>query len=115
EAGDLRVPVFINPTDPRVAAAGSALPHPIGVMGVWYMSPRSENEAGARELSAEDASTLEFFVEELKTQPAFPPVIIEYQAGWYCSGEDDRPLESAPSNTLLSSPLHLARGLHGSH
>jgi hypothetical protein len=113
EAGGLRVPVFINPTDPRVAAAGSALPHPIGVMGVWYMSPRSENEAGARGLSAEDASTLEFFVEELKTQPAFPPVLIEYQAGWYCPGEDDRPLESPPSNTLLSSRLLLANGLHG--
>lgn len=113
EAGDLSVPVFINPTDPRVAAAGSALPHPIGVMGVWYMSPRAENKAGARELAAEDASTLEFFVEELKTQPAFPPVLIEYQAGWYCPGEDDRPLESPPSNTLLSSRLLLANGLHG--
>jgi hypothetical protein len=113
EAGGLDVPFFINPTDMRVSAAGAALADPIDVMGQWYMPPRTEAETGVREITAEDTSTMEFFVEELKTQPAFPPMLIEYQAGWYCPGDDDRPLESPPENTLLSSRLLLANGLKG--
>jgi hypothetical protein len=113
EAGGLDVPFFINPTDMRVSAAGAALADPIPAMGQWYMPPRTEAETGVRKITAEDASTMEFFVEELKTQPAFPPMLIEYQAGWYCPGDDDRPLESPPENTLLSSRLLLANGLKG--
>jgi Glycosyl hydrolases family 35 len=113
-AGGLGVPVFINPTDMRVAAAGAALDNPIGVMGQWYLHPNSDVHADKElKLSAEDASTIEFFTEELKTQPGFPPSLIEYQAGWYAPGDDDRPVESAAENTLDSSRLFLAHGLHG--
>jgi hypothetical protein len=66
-----------------------------------------------RKITAQDASTIEFFVETLKTQPAFPPMIIEYQAAWYNPGDDARPLESSVANTLLSSRLLLSHGLHG--
>lgn len=113
EADGLDAPVFINPTDMRVSAAGSALAHPIGVMGQWYMQPRAAGETGQRHFSAEDASTVELFVEELKTQPAFPPAFIEFQAGWYSPADDDRPLESPPANTLLGSRIALGNGLHG--
>ncbi len=41
EAGGVTVPVFINPTDMRVSAAGAAREHPTGVMGQWYMPPPS--------------------------------------------------------------------------
>jgi glycosyl hydrolase family 35 len=112
--GGLGVPVFINPTDARVAAAGSGLADPIGVMGQWYLRPNGNIAAGkGLELTAEDASTIELFAEELKTQPGFPPALIEYQAGWYAPGDDDRPIESAAENTLDSSRLFLAHGLHG--
>ena len=118
EAGGVDVPVFINPTDMRVSAGGSGLAHPIGVMGQWYLRPR-DAAAGApagssgSTLAASDAGELEFFTEELKTQPNFPPVMIEYQAGWYTPADDDRPLRNPVDNTLLSSRLLIANGIHG--
>ena len=114
-AGGLDVPAYINPTDMRVSAAGSALDPPIGAMGQWYLYPPAQTEALAspRKITAQDASTIEFFVETLKTQPTFPPMIIEYQAGWYTPAEDLRPLESPVVNTLLSSRLLIAHGVKG--
>jgi hypothetical protein len=113
EAAGLDTPVFINPEDMRVTAAGFGLARPIGAMGQWYLQPSRERLASERLLSAEDASTLEFFAEELETQPAFPPAIIEYQAGRYAPGDDVRPPPSPASNTLLSTRLLLAHGVHG--
>ena len=113
EAAGLDVPAFINPDDMRVSAAGFGLARPIGAMGQWYLQPSRDPLAGERVLDAEDASTLEFFVEELKTQPAFPPVMIEYQAGWYAPGDDTRPPPVPAWSTLLSTRLLLAHGLHG--
>ncbi|HEY2109978.1 MAG TPA: beta-galactosidase [Candidatus Acidoferrales bacterium] len=113
EAGGVTVPVFINPTDMRVSAAGSDRERPIGVMGQWYLERRPENAGGVRRFTISDAAEVEFFTEELKTQPAFPPVMIEYQAGWYTPGDDDGPMASPPENTLLSSRLLIANGIHG--
>jgi len=118
EAGGVDVPVFINPTDMRVSAAGSGLARPIGVMGQWYLRARDAAagaSAGSSDstLGASDAGELEFFTEELKTQPHFPPVMIEYQAGWYTPADDDRPLQNPVENTLLSSRLLIANGIHG--
>jgi hypothetical protein len=116
EAGGLEAS-FINPTDMRVSAAGSRIEEPngspMGVMGQWYMRPLAPTETEGRLLDARDAGEIEFFAEELKTQPDFPPVMIEYQAGWYAPGDDDRPLESPPENTLLSSRLLIGNGVHG--
>ncbi|HKW87823.1 MAG TPA: beta-galactosidase [Candidatus Acidoferrales bacterium] len=111
--GGLRVPAYINPTDMRVSAAGEGLADPIGAMGQWYMPPRKADGAGQRLLDDDDASEIEFYTEELKTQPQFPPVMIEYQPGWYCPGDDDRPVDSPPENMLLSSRLLIANGAHG--
>ncbi len=137
EAAGVDVPVFINPTDMRVSAAGSMLPQPIGVMGQWYMPSRAEMGPEGRRINAGDADEIEFYAEELETQPAFPPVMIEYQAGWYAPAEeletqpafppvmieyqagwyapadDDRPPASPPENTLLSSRLLIGNGIHG--
>jgi len=112
-SGGLDVPVFISPTDMRVAASGSVLPESIGVMGQWYMRPDEKTQTTVRSLTSEDAATIEFFTEELKTQPIFPPALIEYQAGWYAPADDDRAAENPPSNTLESSRLFLGNGLHG--
>ncbi len=112
-AGGIDVPVFINPTDMRVAATGADLDRPIGVMGQWYISASATLESNPRLLTARDASDIEFFTEELKTQPRFPPVMIEYQAGWYAPADDDGPQESPPESTLLSSRLLIGNGIHG--
>jgi hypothetical protein len=113
EAGGVNVPVFINPTDMRVSASGSDRERPIGVMGQWYLERRPENSGGLRRFTASDEAEVEFFTEELKTQPAFPPVMIEYQAGWFTPGDDDGSMASPPENTLLSSRLLIANGIHG--
>jgi hypothetical protein len=100
---------FINPTDMRVSAAGfdPSFSKPIAAMGQWYMNSSSEA------LNFEETATLQFYVEELKTQPAFPPMIIEFQAGWYVPGDDQYAKRSDPSNTLLASRTLLAHGLRG--
>ncbi len=105
EAG-ATIPVYINPTDMRVSAAGA--PHNIGAMGQWYF-----NFGNDPALRWEDTATLQFYTETLKTQPHFPPMIIEYQAGWYGNGEDSYAKTADPTNTLLSSRVMIGHGLHG--
>jgi len=112
EAAGVDVPVYLNPADMRVSAAGSALERPIGVMGQWYLRP-PEGGGAAGTLTAADATEIEYLTEELETQPMFPPVMIEYQAGWYAPADDDHPARSPATNTLLSSRLMISNGLHG--
>ena len=110
QSGGLDAVFFINPTDMRVTAAGSGLDEPIGAMGQWYMPPQG---TGARQIDENDATTIELYADELKTQPDFPAAMVEFQAGWYCPGDDDRPHESPPYNTLLASRLLIGQGIHG--
>ncbi len=105
EAG-ASVPLYLNPTDMRVSAAGA--PHNIGVMGQWYF-----NFGADPTLRWEDTATLQFYTETLKTQPHFPPMIIEYQAGWYGTGDDTYAKTADPTNTLLSSRVMIGHGLRG--
>ena len=100
------VPVYINPTDMRISAAGA--PHNIGAMGQWYF-----NFGNDPALRWEDSATLQFYTETLKTQPHFPPMVIEYQAGWYGNGEDSYAKTADPTNTLLSSRVMIGHGLRG--
>ncbi len=105
EAG-ATAPLYINPTDMRISAAGA--PHNIGAMGQWYF-----NFGNNPALRWEDTATLQFYAETLKTQPHFPPMIIEYQAGWYGTGDDSYAKTADPSNTLLSSRVMIGHGLRG--
>ncbi len=105
EAG-ASVPLYLNPTDMRVSAAGA--PHNIGVMGQWYFNFGSDPA-----LRWEDTATLQFYTETLKTQPHFPPMIIEYQAGWYGTSDDTYAKTADPTNTLLSSRVMIGHGLRG--
>lgn len=113
EAGGADVPVFINPADMRVPAEGSGFPQPIGVMGQWYLRPGEGGTSKSQALSAQDATEMEFETDELKTQPVFPPAMIEFQPGWYAPADDDRPVVNATENLLLSSRLLIGDGLHG--
>jgi len=118
EGGNDR-PVFINPTDMRVSAAGfdSAQPQPIFALGQWYQQAARPEDAARVEvglpLRAADYAELEFFTDTLKTQPGFPAMIIEFQAGWYCPADDTAPRASHPANTLLASRYLWANGLRG--
>ncbi|MGH9834510.1 MAG: beta-galactosidase, partial [Blastocatellia bacterium] len=105
EAG-ASVPLYLNPTDMRVSAAGAQ--HNIGVMGQWYFNFGSDPA-----LRWEDTATLQFYTETLKTQLRFPPMIIEYQAGWYGTGDDIYAKTADPTNTLLSSRVMIGHGLRG--
>lgn len=105
EAG-ATAPLYINPTDMRVSAAGA--PHNIAAMGQWYF-----NFGNDVALRWEDTATLQFYAETLKTQPHFPPMIIEYQAGWYGTGDDAYAKTADPTNTLLSSRVMVGHGLRG--
>ena len=90
---------------------------PIGITGQWFLRPQpthtTDSPPGEQRLSDQNAATLEYLVESLKTQPAFPPMLSDYQASWYAPEDDVRPPESSPANTLLSSRLLLGQGLHG--
>ncbi len=118
-AGGNDRPVFINPTDMRVSAAGwePSFPTPIAAMGQWYQpAARPEQEAGAAAglpLKPDDYAEMEFFTDTLKTQPRFPAMIIEFQAGWYCPADDTAPRASHPANTLLAGRTLWADGLRG--
>jgi hypothetical protein len=90
----------------RVSAAGA--PHEIGAMGQWYFNFGSDPA-----LRWEDTAVLQFYTETLKTQPHFPPMLIEYQAGWYGTGDDTYAKTADPTNTLLSSRVLIGHGLKG--
>ena len=117
-AGGADLPVFINPTDMRVSAAGwdPSFEQPIAAMGQWYQ-PAARPEAVANvpgmPLAASDFDEIEFFTETLKTQPGFPAMIIEFQAGWYCPAYDIAPRASDPANTLLAARALFENGLKG--
>ncbi|MBI1760631.1 MAG: beta-galactosidase [Acidobacteria bacterium] len=105
-AAGATVPLYINPTDMRVSAAGA--PHNIGAMGQWYF-----NFGNDPALRWEDTAVLQLYAETLKTQPRFPPMLIEYQAGWYGTGDDTYAKTADTTNTLLSSRVLLGHGLKG--
>lgn len=111
--GGIDVPVFVNPSGMSAPSAGADLTPPIGVMDQWFLQPPPNSGAEVPALTAADESRLEFEAASLETQPLFPPVFMEYQAGWYTPADDDRPPESSPANTLLSSRLLIGQGIHG--
>ena len=117
-AGGADLPVFINPTDMRVSAAGwdPSFEQPIAALGQWYQ-PAARPEAVANvpgmPLAASDFDEIEFFTETLKTQPGFAAMIIEFQAGWYCPAYDIAPRASDPANTLLAARVLFENGLKG--
>ena len=112
------LPVFINPTDMRVSAAGwdPSFEQPIAAMGQWYQPaarPEALSNVPGMPLAASDFDEIEFFTETLKTQPGFPAMIIEFQAGWYCPAYDIAPRASDPANTLLAARALFENGLKG--
>ncbi|HKO05941.1 MAG TPA: beta-galactosidase [Candidatus Acidoferrales bacterium] len=111
--GGVDAQCFINPAQPRSAVAGTALERPVATMGQWHLNSETRGGEGERRITPVDAAELEFTVASLSTQPAFPPVLIEYDAGGFAPKEDTRPPPSPVENTGVSSHLLLGYGLRG--
>src|SRR5262249_35340793 len=102
------VPYYINGADMRLnAEANYAVREPIWNTGQDY---QMSGEGGFS--SVYEAAKNKFNVDLLKTQPLFPPSIIEFAAGWRLSERDtfETPAHD-PSNMLLASRVMLGNGL----
>jgi len=111
--GGVDAPCFINPTQPRAAAAGSAFSPPVFTLGQWYLPSEPGSALDDRRILPADLASLELEAALLAEQPAFPPALIEYDAAWYTPGDDARPQPSPASNTRLSAGLLLGAGIRG--
>lgn len=104
---------FIDPAQPRSAAAGWAEERPVATMGQWHLSSRS----GARKAESErvpvESAEIEFKVASLATQPSFPPMLIEYDARGFPEKEDAASEPISTENAGVSSHLLLGYGLRG--
>jgi hypothetical protein len=60
-----------------------------------------------------DVAELELVVTSLGTQPAFPPALAEFNAGWFAPEDDPRPPPSSPEDITLSTHLLLGDGVRG--
>jgi len=106
---------FIDPAEPRSAAAGSALQTSVAIMGQWHSS--STNARGTRENESGTAepAEAEFQVASLATQPAFPPMMIEYDPAAFPPNPDALPDPDSSAAQSGGPLLHLllADGLRG--
>ncbi len=108
--GPLLVVSALDPT----RGGGSA--HGLPALGRWFFSPPpAPTYASSRAITIprEKLDAIEAMAGVLSTQPEFPPMLIEYQAGGQAPVDEPRPVESPPVNTLLSTRLTLAHGLRG--
>ena len=109
----LDAPCFIDPALPRPAAAGTAVPQPVAAMGQWFPGRRSEIGAEQSQFSPLDVAELDLVAASLATQPAFPPLLAEFNAGWFAPGDDSRPPASSSENIATNTHLFLGDGLRG--
>lgn len=90
----------------------------IPISGKWYMKQPghgsvADPKAGGARVTDEDAQTLAFLAQNLRTQNDFPAMLTEFQAGWPTPSDDSGPRRSAPSNTLLGTRWLMAQGIGG--
>lgn len=94
------------------AAAGSS--SGVAAVGRWFLPPEdTELTDEGRRLGPADVARLEFSAAALSTQPDFPSVLVEYDAGWFAPVDDTRPQPSPAENTRLSRYLSMAYGVRG--
>nr|HEV7955208.1 beta-galactosidase [Candidatus Acidoferrales bacterium] len=90
----------------------------IPLSGKWYMTSSgrasiADPKAGGERVTDQDAQTLAFLAQNLRTQNDFPAILTEFQAGWPTPSDDSGPRRSAPSNTLLGTRWLMAQGIAG--
>lgn len=96
-----RMVTFINTYQMKVTASS-----PVWAWGNWYQSD-------AYSIGEHDRSQLEFSTGLLQTQPDFPVMISEFQAGWLQGPDENVPRPADPSNTELAQGTMLQMGAHG--
>jgi glycosyl hydrolase family 35 len=111
--GGVDAACFVDPAQPRSAAAGWGQQKPVATMGQWHWSSASGGRSTARERTPVEAAEIEFKVGSLATQPAFPPMLIEYDARPFAAKDDAAPEPIPAVNTGVSSHLLLGYGLRG--
>lgn len=103
------IPYYINGADMRVnAEANDATPEPFWNTGQDY---QSFGPGGYSDLY--EAAKNKFLTEVLKTEPLFPPMHIEFLAGWDLDDKDTYARLTHPSNTLMAMRVMLQNGLKG--
>lgn len=104
------IPYYINGSEMRVnAEANDALPEPFWNMGQDYQMGEPGGLSDAMEAAKNKINT-----EALKTEPLFPPYIIEFGAGFRMKDKDsyETPAHD-PSNILMASRVMFQNGLKG--
>ena len=96
-----RVPLFVNTYEMKVTAAS-----PVWAWGNWY-------QGGSYRIGDHDLADLDFATGLLQTQPHFPVMQAEFQAGWFQTADEAAPRPSDPSNTMLALSELLRDGAHG--
>ncbi len=103
------IPYYINGADMRVnAEANDATAEPFWNTGQDY---QSFGPGGYSDLY--EAAKNKFLTEVLKTEPLFPPMHIEFLAGWDLDDKDTYARLTEPSNTLMAMRVMLQNGLKG--
>ncbi len=102
-----KLPYYINGADMRVNAESNYAPRqPFWNTGQDY---QMSGEGGYS--TTLEAAKNKFFTEIVKTQPLFPPGMIEFQAGWFVDEKDTYARPTDPSNTLMASRVMFQNGL----
>jgi amino acid transporter len=96
-----RVPLFINTYEMKVPSAS-----PAWAWGNWY-------QGNSYRIGAHDLADLDFATGLLQTQPHFPVIQSEFQAGWLQGADEAAPRPSDSSNTALALGELLRDGAHG--
>jgi hypothetical protein len=105
-------------SDSEFAFNHSLIAPEIPFSGKWYMKQSGrptvpDPKAGGERVTDEDAQTLAFLAQNLRTQNNFPAMLTEFQAGWPTPSDDSGPRRSAPSNTLLGTRWLISQGIAG--
>jgi Glycosyl hydrolases family 35 len=104
------VPYYINGSEMREnAEAGDALPEPL-----WNMGQDYQMFGPGGFSSIQEGAKNKFNTDTLKTEPLFPPTIIEFGAGFRLHENDSYETPAhEPSNTLMASRVMFQNGLKG--
>ncbi len=117
-ASGLETIVTINPTHLEKSPPGAPpLDLLIALTGQWLLPPRLADKVSELpapwKLTSRNEAELDLLARALATQPQFPPVVADFQAGWRAPEDDWRPPEVFLGDTLLASRLLMARGVSG--
>jgi len=90
----------------------------IPATGEWFMKQSNrasvaDPKAGGARVTDEDAETLAFLAQNLRTEKDFPAMLSGFQAGWPTRSDDAGPVRSAPSNTLIATRWLISHGVSG--